>query len=178
MFDLVPLLLFLIVVVVYAATQKNTNNLMYSLVGVTILMAICLFDMREKFTNYASTDYTMGGCDGQNVVDWRTRSPPYANLVIPSKKTNHKLMSDVTIFSPVGEGIKLTSDPVSGSFPTVDGKANSPRHLFMLSHNFSHPSCCPSTFSTSTGCVCTTNAQRELINSRGGNQGPFGNPDI
>lgn len=178
MFDLVPLLLFLIIVVVYVATQKNINNLMYSLVGVCILMAVCLFDMREKFVNYASTDYTMGSCDGQNVVDWRTRPPPYADLIIPSKKPDYKLMSDVTIFSPVGEGIKLTSDPVSSSFPTVDGKANSPRQLFMLSHNFSHPSCCPSTFSTSTGCVCTSKAQRDLINSRGGNHGSGGNPDI
>ena len=33
----------------------------------------------------------------------------------------------------------------------------------------SHDSCCPSTYSTSTGCVCTSQRQRELIGMRRGN---------
>ena len=51
--------------------------------------------------------------------------------------------------------------------PTVDGEEGSPKSMFMFMNNKSSPDCCPSTFSTSTGCVCTTENQRKYINSRG-----------
>jgi len=41
--------------------------------------------------------------------------------------------------------------------------------MFMFKYNKSSPSCCPSTFSTSDGCVCTTPEQRDLIAGRAGN---------
>ena len=34
----------------------------------------------------------------------------------------------------------------------------------------SSPSCCPSTYSTSTGCVCATDEQMMYLNERGGNR--------
>jgi hypothetical protein len=53
--------------------------------------------------------------------------------------------------------------------PTVDGLPNSPTSMFMLKYNQSKPECCPSTFSTSTGCICLTGQQSDWINSRGSN---------
>jgi len=42
--------------------------------------------------------------------------------------------------------------------------------MFIFQKNIAHPNCCPSTFSTSQGCVCTTSQQRYLIGyTRGGN---------
>jgi hypothetical protein len=181
MFDLVPLLIFLIVAVVFAVSQKKIkNNLLYALAGVCVIMAICFIDMRERFTNYAPVNQAMGKCGGKDVTGWPEFKGSYAGLKIANSrdKENYKLLSSTTIFSPVGEGIKLTSDPASGTFPTVDGEEGSPQNLFMLAHNVAHPSCCPSTFSTSTGCVCTTNKQRNFINSRGNNHARSGNPDI
>ena len=35
------------------------------------------------------------------------------------------------------------------------------------SNNRTSPNCCPGTFSTSTGCVCTTENQRDFIAGRG-----------
>ena len=32
------------------------------------------------------------------------------------------------------------------------------------------PECCPSTYTTSNGCLCYLNNEREIINSRGGNK--------
>ena len=32
------------------------------------------------------------------------------------------------------------------------------------------PSCCPSTYSTSQGCICATEDQMEYLNARGGNR--------
>ena len=55
----------------------------------------------------------------------------------------------------------------SESYPTVDGTPNTQKDLFMFAHNMSHPDCCPSTYSTSTGCVCTTPEQRNWISMRG-----------
>jgi len=52
----------------------------------------------------------------------------------------------------------------------VDGKKGSPEKMFMFANNRTSPSCCPGTYSTSTGCVCTTKGQRDFIASRGNNQ--------
>jgi len=52
--------------------------------------------------------------------------------------------------------------------------------MFTFARNRASPACCPSTFSTSTGCVCTTPQQRDNIGiRRGGNSimGPL-NPPI
>lgn len=51
--------------------------------------------------------------------------------------------------------------------PPVDGHPDSDKKLFMFANNRTSPNCCPSTFSTSTGCVCTTKNQRDYITSRG-----------
>ena len=59
--------------------------------------------------------------------------------------------------------------PVMG--PRVDGQADSPQMLSMLAFNQAKPECCPSTFSTSTGCVCLTNKQSDWLALRGGNNG-------
>jgi hypothetical protein len=45
-----------------------------------------------------------------------------------------------------------------------------PDSLFMFKNNQCKPGCCGSSFSCSTGCVCTTPEQRNLINTRGGNR--------
>jgi hypothetical protein len=181
MYDLIPILVFLVIVVVYIGTQKKTDNLVYALVAIAGILAVCYFDMREKFTNYASTNHKMGLCGGLDVKDWRTQLGPmeYAGLFIkPQSNSNHKLLSETTIFTPVGDGVKLTSDPVSQNFVSVDGQPGSPKHLFMFAHNKCSPGCCPSTYSCSSGCVCTTENQRKLLSSRGGNQRTGGNMDI
>jgi hypothetical protein len=61
------------------------------------------------------------------------------------------------------------SDPSSLNGPSIDGVESSPHKLFMLANNKVSPDCCPSTFSTSTGCLCSTHQQREFIKHRGNN---------
>ena len=51
--------------------------------------------------------------------------------------------------------------------PSLDGTNNTPHKLFMFANNISSPECCPSTYTTSSGCVCTTDNQRDFIMSRG-----------
>ena len=62
--------------------------------------------------------------------------------------------------------VRYDQDP---STTTVDGTPNTPRSMFMLAFNKCDPSCCPSTYSCSGGCVCMTNAQKDFIGKRGNN---------
>ena len=45
-----------------------------------------------------------------------------------------------------------------------------PDSLFMFKNNQVKPECCDSTYSSDTGCVCSTPQQRQYINMRGGNR--------
>ena len=45
-----------------------------------------------------------------------------------------------------------------------------PDNLFLFKNNQCKPECCGASFSCGGGCVCTTPAQRDFINSRGGNR--------
>lgn len=41
--------------------------------------------------------------------------------------------------------------------------------MFVFQKNQARPECCPSTYSTSTGCVCTTSQQRKFVSITNGN---------
>ena len=72
-----------------------------------------------------------------------------------------------TYLSSQGPTKPVFTDNSSLNGPPVDGHPDSEKKLFMLANNRTSPNCCPSTFSTSTGCVCTTKNQRDFIASRG-----------
>ena len=59
------------------------------------------------------------------------------------------------------------SDQAALRGPPVDGVPGSSEKMFMWANNVTSPLCCPSTFSTSTGCLCTTKNQRDFIAARG-----------
>jgi hypothetical protein len=59
------------------------------------------------------------------------------------------------------------SDQAALSGPPVDGVAGSFEKKFMFANNVASPLCCPSTLSTSPGCVCTTPNPRDYIAGRG-----------
>lgn len=85
---------------------------------------------------------------------------------------NVPLISNDSLYTVMGYSTSekpVKSDPSSLSGPTLDGTNQTPNKMFMLANNVASPNCCPSTFSTSTGCVCTTDAQRDFVASRGFN---------
>ena len=81
----------------------------------------------------------------------------------PCKNTYIKDPIHVT---PTGEEEKL-KDTYTNQGPSIDGKEGSPKKLFMFAYNRCHPGCCPSTYSCSGGCVCTTVSQRKFIGNAG-----------
>ena len=95
-----------------------------------------------------------------NAEQWR-RSPTNTPLI-----DNDKLF---TIQGHTTPEKPVLSDPSSLSGPSLDGTSETPNKMFMFANNRSSPSCCPSTFSTSTGCVCTTDKQMDFVASRGFN---------
>jgi len=56
------------------------------------------------------------------------------------------------------------NEPLTGPEVVIDDD-----HLYMFANNQSKPECCPSSYTSSTGCVCTTPGQRDLLGKRGGN---------
>jgi hypothetical protein len=80
------------------------------------------------------------------------------------------LLNKIKFTAPVGIQERLNPGPHFDTFPTVDGKKDSPKSMFVFAYNQAHPDCCPSTYSTDRGCVCTTEQQRKFINGRGKNR--------
>ena len=84
----------------------------------------------------------------------------------------NKLYSKVYV--PQGSQLPLQpnfSQPITDG-PPVDGDSEEDKRkdMFIFAYNKSSPECCPATYSTSTGCICTTKNQRDYINQRGNNR--------
>ena len=109
-----------------------------------------------------ASGYQMGPYDGLVL----TLDNPVSKYV---KQNNVSLASkdELCVYQGSELPLKCNKTLHSGMGPSITGVEGDDQNLFMLYRNKSSPECCPSTFSTSTGCVCTTEEQRNYINSRG-----------
>ena len=149
----------------------NTNNKLKTpiiLLTIFILYILNEYPLKkynETFTN-APIHYKMGSYDNlklkpEGCSNWR--HPPACK----------KLYKWDTVYTPQGTPFPLNpklSKQGTNNGPSVDGTKETPNDMFMFAYNQSSPECCPSTYSTDRGCVCTTKQQREFINSRGNNR--------
>jgi hypothetical protein len=78
-----------------------------------------------------------------------------------------------------GMGPYDETGPVSGWLPNENSmpvgtqpvaQAFDSNKLMYLVNNKTDPSCCPSAFSTDSGCVCLSGKDTDLMNRRGGNK--------
>ena len=188
--------LILILIAIYMESNRNKEQLLYVLGFLVLLLVLSLMykQPNEGFSNFAPVTYNMGNCGGKMLtasdsivknpmVSWEgvryktTQEEPDRKHQWRRPPSNVPLVKDTYITSPVGEDILLTDDLVSAYYPSVDGQDGSPQRMFMFANNQARPECCPATYSTSTGCVCTTEQQRDLIAGRGGNSSK-GNDNI
>lgn len=194
---LIPLLFIVVLAVVYAAMFKEGIHRVTIVLGaLAVVLAICLFQTgqfrawtrrfrREGFTG-APVNYALGRCGGFNYGKLSDDAMPltgsFDGLRLKNgAKPDYSLLSQdkVAYHSPVGDAYALNPDPAaSAGYPTVDGTANTPHHMFMFAYNRSSPDCCPSTFSSDRGCVCMSDAQRNFINRRGNQKSYNENPDF
>ena len=192
---LYPLLFLVLLSVVFVTTQNSVSNrLVILLTTLVVVMVLCYLQMRrEAFRSYhakregfkpAPIDHRLGRCGGfiyANKVDAIPSSGNYDGMVLKSGKLPHQILSSdkVAYNSPVGDAYALNPDPESvKGYPTIDGKKGSPKQAFMMAYNRSSPDCCPSTFSSSRGCVCLSQEQSDFINRRGHQKSVNGNPDF
>ena len=101
--------------------------------------------------------------------------PEYFEPQAPIKEPSPSLIQQ-DLYAPQGTPFPLEHEVVAmsrnivTSGPTIDGSAENDRSMFVFKRNEAKPECCPSQFSTSTGCVCLNNAkQNEFLSSRGHN---------
>lgn len=110
----------------------------------------------------SQADYQMGPYDNLLLTTGNPKSE-YLRLLNAPLASNQELCVNQGHENPLQ--CKKTRGLNIG--PPINGVIGSPQNMFMLSNNQTSPNCCPSTFSTSTGCVCTTENQRNFVNSRG-----------
>jgi hypothetical protein len=150
MFQIITVIIFSIyLALVYRFRKDNIILLLLTLIAILTLFIV-------------AADYQMG---------------PYDGLVLTTgnPKSEYLKLNDVSLASKedmcVYQGIDLPLDckktMFSGMGPSVTGVEEGDQNMFMLYRNKSSPECCPSTFSTSTGCVCTTQDQRDYVVRRG-----------
>ena len=119
----------------------------------------------KGFENYhfeVADDYQMGPYDNLILEFENPRSKHVRQLNVPLS-SREELCVDQGNELP----LKCRKSLFSGMGPSIDGDPDDDRNMFMFYRNKSSPDCCPSTFSTSNGCVCTTQQQRDFINNRG-----------
>ena len=130
-------------------------------------------------SNVANNTVTADGAKpGPKVKAPTLNTGPYDGLCLKTGNTDTWMKSPdetalvpndrlYTYLSSQGPIKMRLSDQAALRGPPVDGVPGSAEKMFMWANNVTSPLCCPSNFSTSTGCVCSTKNQRDFIASRG-----------
>lgn len=146
---------------------NNDTKLKVALVTGTVAILFLIENRNIIEENFSAPfEYKVGPYDNLKLKpngcsDWR--HPPACN----------KLYNWEKIYTPQGTPFPLNpaiSKEGTKNGPNVDGTEKTPNDMFMFAYNKVSLDCCPSTYSTDRGCVCTTKQQRDFINSRGNNR--------
>jgi hypothetical protein len=103
------------------------------------------------FTNNTFENFVAG------VNDYVETGGCYGNVKYEQKPSTHKLVEKTsTVYGHTLPDKEYTDAPL----------AEESERLFMFGKNKCSPECCPSTYTCSGGCVCTTEEQRKQIHGR------------
>tara|TARA_B100000497_G_C7599628_1_gene360367 strand:+ start:385 stop:912 length:528 start_codon:yes stop_codon:yes gene_type:complete len=171
----------------------------------TLIVGICL--MMLIFVNFVfirfKTDDDMIGIDkngykngNSGIENFQVLNPANINYRMSNKdltrltncpdsyyrhQPSNKELINEKLYIPQGSTLPINpnySNLVSDG-PSVDGTNKTPNSMFMFTYNKVSPDCCPATYSTSNGCICTTENQRNFIGvTRGNNKTSFHNNEI
>ena len=92
----------------------------------------------------------------------RSTISPADNLAVSTAKGN--LLAETVEGTPIGAEYKLTPEFKPLQMPAGE--------LDMLASTKFKPECCPSTYSTASGCGCLSDQQKTFLLQRGGNNFP------
>ena len=165
---------FIVALLVLKFSNKNFGNRVLAL---SLLLLVVFFNYTyyhynsgESYTNFSGLTDNMGpysnltlGLDTPN-----TSSYLHCQNKLPDKNSSAETDLCMTGSHSLDGNSKVHSCQKIDK-PSLDGKDYSDKSLAMFSCNYCSPACCPSTFSCSGGCVCTTPTQLSWIQSRGNN---------
>ena len=183
MICLLSLIILVILGCIYAGSLKSSSQRLTVVVCMLILIFfLCYLQIKssEGFSGpngYAPLDYKLsnGNCSRNtfNYGDINSQissTGTYDGIKLKSNIVTKPLVDPITIFSPVGDGIKLTQPLGNQMYPTVDGTPNGDKFLFSFAHNVVSPECCGSSnMSSDMGCVCYSPEQLKMFGHRAGN---------
>ena len=206
--SVIHVLIFILLVCFYITNRKNKTNLIFILAATVVYVCYLIEFVKQpdimniNVENFSSPLHYQMTPDTK-MKEEKYRMGPYSGLVVnndgkyniynPRKEKEGKsekcdwrkrpcnvgLHTEMGFVTPTGLEQRYVEDKYhTKTMPFIDGKEGSKQSLFMFTHNQSHPDCCPSTYSTDKGCVCTTKQQRDFINKRGFNRSKYMYPGI
>jgi hypothetical protein len=122
---------------------------------IVLLCVYVLFNL--NLTNNTLENFTAGIDDYVDTGYGNVQMKPKDHAWRKSP-SNEPLLKDTTTL--LGHDMPLSDFKDA---PLEDGQ----QQMFMFAKNKCSADCCPSTYTCSGGCVCTTEQQRNLINKRG-----------
>ena len=163
------------VIILYLGLMWNNQKDLNVCIGLSVVALAAIqfggkcFSVQETFVQHAGN------------YQKEEKMGPYDGIVLKGAQDSWRLMKDQPMNKPEDiytlfgtptslEDKKTVLDPNRSNYPSVDGTPNGEKSMFSLAFNKTSPACCPSTYSTDTGCVCTTSQQRKFFNQRGGNR--------
>ena len=154
-------------------SNMNTKKLkFYFFAGSVLLMVIANILMIYGYTNYNyREDFINHIVKGGSLFNL---GEGFADYTLSGARTGNSYES-IGIYDNVrkipANGVSAWRDTAPNeAMAGPEFKGPSPDNLFIFKNNQCKPECCGSSFSCSGGCVCSTPAQRDMINSRGGNR--------
>ena len=183
MFCILPLIILVILGCIYAGSLKSSSSRLRVVVCMLLLILfLCYLQINSSegfsgYSGYAPLDYKLNnsrdGCDGFNYSNINTQigsTGTYDGIKLKSQIVTKSLVDPVTIFSPVGDGVRLSQPLGNEMYPSIDGQPKSAKHLFTFAHNVVSPDCCGnSNISSDMGCVCYSPEQLKMFGHRAGN---------
>jgi hypothetical protein len=195
---------FILAIYAYVLFQIEDNDyITMLLLTVAACLSICFLKKRnvvegasckkEGYSNGNSTEYMVNKEGFENPPKIVKQMPdmmgPYDGLCLQTGNDQYWMKSPdetalvpndalFTYLSSQGPTKPVFTDNSTLYGPSIDGHPDSDKKMFMLANNRTSPACCPSTFSTSTGCVCTTKNQRDFIASRGAGKAKVSKSDV
>lgn len=136
---------------------------------IVIVLIILLLSPMFFFKNQ-SPYMLMEGMKNNNKKEGLTSKSTSKPTSTPSASTP----SASTLSTLTTPSTSTPSTSTTEGFANIEG-SNNPSIFSMLffKNTKFKPKCCPSSYSTSSGCACTTNSQYKYIMERGGNNIPF-----
>jgi len=186
---LLPTIILVVLGCLYAGSLKTPKDRLCAVVCIlVVILFLCYFQMKgcsyEHFNGYAPLGYTMQnggsdgntGCGGYNYGDINSQigiGSTYDGIRLKSNLVSKPIINDVTIFTPTGDGVKLTEPLGNKDYISIDGNPNSPKFLFSYAKNKVSWDCEGSTnLHSDMGPVCYTPEQLKMFGHRGGNASP------